>query len=202
MQNNRKSADDKIPSNFEGIFVYNRSMSESFKDMLAVGGKLNTLGRAEEIVQIVLADRSRLDELFECLFNDDAWIRMRAVDALEKVCRVHPEWLSPYIDQLLHEVAAIDQASIQWHLAEMFRKVELSPSKRQQAIDIMKRNIAKNSADWIVSSNTMETLAQYARSEYVTREEIIPLFKIQQTHHSKAVVKRATKLLDEFAVAD
>lgn len=202
MRNSNRYTYDKSPSNFEGDFIYNRCMSESFKDILTVGGKLNTLGRAEEVVQTVLADQSRLDELFDCLFDDDAWVRMRAVDALEKVCRVHPAWLSPYIDRLLYEVAAIDQASIHWHLAEMFRKIELSPSKRQQAIAIMKRNITKNSADWIVSSNTMETLAQYARSGYVTREEIVPLFKIQQTHHSKAVVKRATKLLDEFAAAD
>lgn len=166
--------------------------------MLAEGGKKNTLGRAEEVVQIVLADQSRLDELYSCLFEDDAWLRMRAIDALEKVCRVHPEWLEPYVERLLGEVAAIDQASIHWHLAEMFRKIELTPDQRKRAIALMKRNISSNTADWIVASNTMETLAGFVADGMVSAKELVPLLEVQQTHHSKAVVKRATRILDQL----
>lgn len=173
-------------------------MAEAFADMLTEGGKKNSLGRAEEIVQIVLADHSRLNELYQCLFEDDAWVRMRAVDALEKICRVHPEWLEPYVERLLHEVAAIDQASIQWHLAQMFLEIDLSPAQRKQAIDIMKRNIATKEADWIVASNTMDALARYVSDDMLPLSELLPLLKVQQTHHSKAVVKRATRLLDEL----
>lgn len=170
--------------------------------MLAEGGKRNTLGRAEEVVQIVLADSSRLDELYQCLFEDDAWLRMRAIDALEKVCRVHPAWLELYVDRLLDEVAAIDQASIQWHLAELFREIDLSPRQRQQAITIMKRNIARSSADWIVASNTMETLAGFVADGILPAAELMPLLEIQQTHHSKAVVTRATRIVMQLKASD
>ena len=173
-------------------------MTENFAPMLAEGGKKNTLGRAEEVVQIVLADQSRLDELYECLFEDDAWLRMRAIDALEKVCRAHPEWLEPYVERLLGEVAVIDQASVHWHLAEVFRAIELTPDQRKQAITLMKRNIGNSSADWIVASNTMETLARFVADGIIPAQELIPLLEIQQTHHSKAVVKRATKLLAQL----
>ncbi len=173
-------------------------MAEAFADMLTEGGKKNSLGRAEEIVQIVLADHSRLDELYRCLFEDDAWVRMRAVDALEKICRVHPEWLEPYVERLLYEVATIDQASIQWHLAQMFLEIDLSPAQRKKAIDIMKRNIATKEADWIVASNTMDTLARYVSDDMLPLSELLLLLKVQQGHHSKAVVKRATRLLDEL----
>lgn len=170
----------------------------NFAAMLGEDGKKNSLGRAEEVVQIVLADQSRLDELYLCLFEEDAWLRMRAVDALEKVCRVHPEWLEPYVERLLDKVAVIDQASIQWHLAEMFREINLSDSQRQRAIALMKHNISSNEADWIVASNTMETLASYVRDGILPSSDLIPLLEIQQTHHSKAVVKRATRILDEL----
>lgn len=173
-------------------------MNQDFATMLAEGGKKNTLGRAEEVVGIVLADHARLDELYRCLFEDDAWLRMRAIDALEKVCRAHPEWLEPYVERLLSEVAAIDQASIHWHLAEIFRKVELTRDQRERAIALMKRNIASNSADWIVASNTMETLALFAADGTVPVQELIPLLEVQQTHHSKAVVKRATRILEQL----
>lgn len=173
-------------------------MREDFAAMLAEGGKKNSLGRAEEVVQIVLADQSRLNELYNCLFEDDAWLRMRAIDALEKVCRVHPEWLEPYVERLLGEVAAIEQASIHWHLAQMFGEINLTPDQRERAIALMKRNISSNSADWIVASNTMETLAGFVADGTVPAKELMSLLEIQQTHHSKAVVKRATRILDQL----
>ncbi len=172
-------------------------MAEKFADIFKEGGKKNTLGRAEEVLQIVANDHSHLDELYQCLFDDDAWVRMRAVDTLEKVCRVHPDWLEPYVERLLNEVAAIDQASIQWHLAELFTEINLSPDQRDRATKIMKRNISSKDVDWIVASNTMGALAKFVADNILPASELIPLLKIQQTHHSKAVVKRATRLLDE-----
>ncbi len=74
-------------------------MDGNFVEMLAVGGKSNSLGRVNEVIEIVLHNEPRLNELYDCLFDKDAWIRMRAADALEKVCREHPDWLMPYIDR-------------------------------------------------------------------------------------------------------
>jgi hypothetical protein len=171
-------------------------MSEAFATVLAVGGTSNSLGRAEEVVRIVLADESRLDELFECLFEDDAWLRMRAVDALEKVCRVHPDWLKPYVGRLLDDVAAIDQASIQWHLAQMFGEIDLAAAEKKHAIAMLRRNLADTRVDWIVSSNSMETLVRFVEDGDMAATVLVPLLQIQRTHRSKAVVKRATRILE------
>ena len=102
--------------------------------MLIEGGKTNSLGRVNEVIEIVLQDKSRLEELYSCLFNDDAWVRMRAVDAIEKVCRVSPDWLEPYIDRFLDELAVSTQPSIQWHLAEIFGEVDLTGPQKERVI--------------------------------------------------------------------
>lgn len=170
-------------------------MVEDFKSMLAEGGKKNTVGRAEEVVNAVLADSARLDELYECIFDDDAWIRMRAIDALEKVCRVRPDWLKPYVDKLLNEVAVIDQPSIQWHLPQIFTEVELSASQLSRAVELMKCNISTLDVDWIVSANTMTALVELAKHNLVSVDEVIPLLEVQTEHHSKSVSKKAYNLL-------
>lgn len=173
-------------------------MAESFKEIFAVGEKRNTLGRAQEVVDIVLSDRSHLDELYNAIFDDSPWIRMRAIDSLEKVCRVHPDWLEPYTDRLLTAVASIEQPSVQWHLAELFREINLSPNQRERAIAHLKQNIKDTSVDWIVAANTMTTLTIFVKNGYIVKEEVLPLLNTQQKHHSKAVVKRAVKLFDEI----
>ncbi len=45
-------------------------MAEEFEAMLT-GGHPNSLGRTLEVVDAVLADRSRLTELVACYFSDD-----------------------------------------------------------------------------------------------------------------------------------
>jgi len=174
-------------------------MVGKFAQLLSVGGKSNSLGRSSEVVETVLNDKYQLDELYSCLFDDNEWVRMRAGDALEKVCRVHPEWLKPYSARLIDRVSAIKQPSVQWHLAQMLGEIDLNPVEAKKASILMKQNLGNKSVDWIVASYSMETLAKFARDKVIEPNEVIPLLLIQQAHHSKAVVKRATRLLGEFS---
>jgi hypothetical protein len=173
-------------------------MNESFADMLAVGGKTNSLGRAGEVLRIVLGDESRLGELYRCIFDPDAWVRMRAIDTFEKVCRVHPEQIEPYIDRFPEELATSTQPSILWHLAELYGELELNEKQKDFAIKWLKRLLSTKDVDWIVAANAMNTLAQFVREGTIPPDEMVPLLRVQQGHKSKAVVKRAVKLHDEI----
>jgi len=174
-------------------------MAETFIEMLAVGGKSNSLGKVNEVIEIVLADQLRLDELYDCLFDEDAWIRMRAADALEKICRQHSEWLQPYIDRLSTDLATSTQPSIQWHMAQIYGEVELTKEQKEFAINWLKRLLSTKEVDWIVAANAMDTLVQFAKTGALSTTEVIPLLKIQQKHRSNAVIRRADKLLAELA---
>jgi TPR repeat protein len=172
-------------------------MKEAFADILATG-KPNSLGRTDEVIEAVLQDKSRLDELYACLFHDDAWLRMRAADALEKVCRQHPEWLLPHIDKFQEELARSNQPSIQWHLAQIYSQVDVSPEQKQKAIQWLENLISTVEVDWIVAANAMDTLVQFAKDGSVTEKQVISLLRVQQGHKSKAVVRRADKLLNQM----
>lgn len=171
---------------------------EIFKDILQVGGKTNSLGRADEVISIVLNDQSKLDDLYECLFADDAWVRMRAADCLEKVCRVHSDWIETYIDRMLAELTTSSQPSIQWHLAQIFATVRLSDDQRKQATVWLKGLLSTQEVDWIVSVNTMKTLLQFYRDKQVLRHDIMLLFELQQQHKSSTVRKKAALFLQDL----
>jgi hypothetical protein len=53
-----------------------------------------------------------------------------APDALEKVCRQHPDWLEAFIDRFSNDLATSTQPSIQWHLAQIYREVDLTPAQK------------------------------------------------------------------------
>jgi TPR repeat protein len=173
-------------------------MHESFAAILAVGGKSNSLGRASEVIEAVLHDKARLKELYGCLFNEDAWVRMRAADSLEKICRVHPDWLELYIDRISKDLAGSNQASIQWHIAQIYRQVALSASQKHFAINWLEKLLSSAQIDWIVAANAMDTMAQFVRSGSVSKTDFRALLKIQCQHKSNAVIKRASRLLHEL----
>ena len=57
------------------------------------GGNPRSLGNTGRVVDLVVRHPARIDELGGCLFSDDEIVRMRAGDALEKICRQRPELL-------------------------------------------------------------------------------------------------------------
>lgn len=128
------------------------------------------------MVALVLGNRTRLHELYACLLEDDESIRMRASDALEKVCRQRPAWFQAYLPQLFTEVAPIDQASVQWHLAQILGEVELTPKQRAAVCRILKRNLVEKK-DWIVVNYSMETLAKLSQDDRQLRTELLVILK-------------------------
>ena len=173
-------------------------MIETFTQMLSFGGKSNSLGRAHEVIEAVLADQSRLNELYDCLADNDAWVRMRAADSIEKICRVHPDWLLPFIDRFESELSMTKQPSIQWHFVQIYSEVDLTSKQRKFAIGWIKKLLSQADVDWIVASNGIKTLAKFAGDGFVTKSELKAILLILQKHKSKAVVKQATTMLEKL----
>ena len=164
------------------------------------GGHPNSLGRTEEVVGLVLADGSRLEQLLGCLDDPDEVVRMRAGDALEKVCRERPEWFEPRVDQLLGEIGAIPQPSVQWHTAQMLGHLHarLDAEQRQRAVARL-RGYLTGSDDWIVLNVTMEVLAEWSRADAELAEWLLPELERLLADDRKSVAKRAAKLHAELA---
>jgi hypothetical protein len=171
---------------------------ESFEEILTVGGKTNSLGRAGEVMDVVLKDHSRLDELYACVSADNPWVRMRAIDSFEKICRTHPEWIEPYIDKIFRELTLSTQPSIQWHLAQIFAATKLSAEQKGKALAWLKGSLATTDVDWIVSVNTMKALLKFNHDGLVSDDELLALFKIQEQHASKSVRKKAEMFIGKI----
>ncbi len=170
-------------------------MAETFSEILIVGGKTNSLGRANEVIEIILKDKNRLNELYTCLSNNDPWVRMRAIDAIEKVCRQHPDWLTSYIDRFQTELASSSQPSILWHLAQIYSQVKLSDEQKLNTINWLKNLLSTKEIDWIVSANAMKTLVQFTNDGSIPTADTVALLQVQQNHTSNSVVKKANKFL-------
>lgn len=173
-------------------------MPEPFAQMLE-GGHPNSLGRTAEVVTIVLGEPARLEELFATITDPDAVVRLRAGDALEKVCRERPDWFVEHVDRLLDDLGQIDQPSIQWHVAQMLQHLrdDLSQDQARRATALLQRNLS-GSTDWIVLNVTMDVLIEWTRHHPALADWLRP--ELERLRHDRrpSVARRASRRLAEL----
>ncbi|MEM9259455.1 MAG: hypothetical protein AAGA62_07390 [Bacteroidota bacterium] len=171
----------------------------SFEQRLT-GGHPNSLGNTIEVVEEVLADHTKLAELFNCYWSKDEVVRLRVSNALKRVAKAEKGWLIPYLDRLIEEVSLIDQASTKWTLSQLFLLYtkELSAAQRKEATTIMRRNL-ETSEDWIVLSQTMVTLGEWTKTDDKIRKWLLPMLEDRTTDERKSVRGRANKIVAALA---
>ncbi|MCI4671267.1 MAG: hypothetical protein MRZ79_24215 [Bacteroidia bacterium] len=165
----------------------------SFEEMLT-GGHPNSLGRTVEVVELVLENDNLFTELFNCYFSKDEVVRLRVSNAMKRLAKERKDLLLPYIDRFIGEISHIDQASTQWTLSQLFLLLEkdLSENQRQNALGIMKRNLEIHQ-DWIVLSQTMETLGKWAAKDSDLGLWLLPHLDRLELDERKSVSKKASK---------
>ncbi|MEL7006288.1 MAG: hypothetical protein AAFN93_26710, partial [Bacteroidota bacterium] len=156
----------------------------------------NSLGNTIEVVEEVLAEPVKFDQLFNCYFSSDEIVRLRVSNAMKRVCKANKPLLIPYIGRLINEISLIDQASTQWTLSTLFGELEKSMSVDEQraAEKIMRKNLA-NHKDWIVLNTTLDTLSKWAKKDDDLKEWMRPHLDRLATDDRKTVAKRANKIL-------
>ena len=170
-------------------------MTQDFEEMLT-GGHPNSLGRTLDVVQAVLDDRSKHQDLYQCYFSEDEIVRLRVSNAMKRVTIEHPDWTMDFMDGLQSDVAAIDQPSTQWTLALLFDLTRdlLSKQQHAKAIEIMQNNLA-NHRDWIVLNNSMKVLFDWSLDDPELKTWLKPHLEHLQNDNRKSVATRAKKLL-------
>jgi HEAT repeat protein len=110
------------------------------------GGDRRSIGRANAVARAVVRHPQALPELAAGLWHADPVVRVRAADALEKVSREEPTWLTPLRAELLTLAAETTEPELRWHLAQMLSRTGLSGSRRTRLVRILKRYLRDRSA--------------------------------------------------------
>lgn len=160
------------------------------------GGDRRSIGRANEVVAEVLADRTLFSGLCAGLVADDPVVRARAADAVEKISAVHPEYLRPYRRQLVGELARCQQKEVRWHVAQMLPRLRWSGRELQHVCDILQSYLRDPSS--IVKTFAMQALADLARQTPVLRPAILRQLQNLTVNGTPAMRARGRKLLTQL----
>jgi hypothetical protein len=158
------------------------------------GGDSRPLKGVTRVVDDVLHDPARFDELMQAMAHDDGVVRMRAADAAEKISRTDAECLQPFKSTLLLAAAMAEQPSLRWHLAQIVPRLRLDAAERKNAVAIFRRYLGDSSA--IVKTCAMQGLADLALADASLRTSIVPVLRKATETGTAAMRARGTKLLE------
>jgi hypothetical protein len=164
------------------------------------GSDRRSIGRSGEVVAEVLADPRLFGILFEGMLADDAVLRMRCADAVEKITARRPNLLQPYKKALIQKVAMIDQQEVRWHVALMIPRLKLTKAERRAVVSFL--NDYLNDKSKIVKTFSMQALAEIAGQDSDLRASIVPQLEALTRTGSPAMQSRGRKLLAKLKSMD
>ena len=151
----------------------------------------------QPVIEAVLHNPTRVGELFECIKDEDEYVRMRASDALEKVCRSDTSIVQPLKTRILNEMSVIDQPGVQWHYAQIVDKLQFNPEETTKVIRKLQSNF-ETYDDWITRNITMEVLGNFALHDEDLRAYLVPKLQELTKDRRISISSRALKILKKL----
>jgi HEAT repeat protein len=175
-------------------------MSDTLDIIGALSGiDRRSIGRANDVVAFVLRHKSALPELVGALASENAIVRMRASDALEKVSAKHPEWLSPHAESILDAAAKRDEQEVCWHAAQILPRLDLTPDQQDAAVRLLFGFLDKPSR--ILRSFALTGLVEFAIRNAVPQDRVMREVRRARTSGIPSLEARARKLAKRLGSA-
>jgi HEAT repeat protein len=159
-------------------------------------GDRRSIGRANEVVSFVLRNEAALPDLVAALRNDNDVIRMRAADALEKISAIRSDWVTPFADDLLDAVAIWNQQEINWHVAQILPRLDLTQVQQDRAICVLFGFLAEQSR--ILRTFALTGLVEFSMRDPCLRDRVIPEVQSAAASGIPSLEARARKLIQRM----
>jgi hypothetical protein len=158
-----------------------------------MGGDVRSLGRSRRLVDALVRDPSKFDEVFKEIFSDDPVVRVRAADVVEKVTRTRPELLRPFKRTLIERAAVMEDPKVRWQVLPMLVRVRLSAAERDRVREILLESLQSRSS--ILRTVALQTLWDLSDGDAGMREEVRGVLAEAMVSGSAAMRARARILL-------
>ena len=165
----------------------------TLSDWLAVGD-LRSDGLAPQVAALVAENPDLLADLLEALANGHDIVRGHAADAIERVSRLRPAYLSSHLDPLLSQAIGDPVPMVRWHLAMLLGNLGIAgfyDERLTQTLVVLLNDRSNFVKSWAISSLCLIG-RQVPHSSALILESIAPL----QQDASIAVRHRALKAVD------
>lgn len=138
------------------------------------GGDLRSVKRNQFVVSSI-KNQQEFDELFRLMVHKDRLVVMRAADAIEKITKDKPTYLTKHKKVILDLASLAENKELQWHLAQLMPRLTLDKIEFEHALSTLMQWAMDEKCSRIVRVNSLQALHDLAliRSEYNVHLELL-----------------------------
>jgi len=160
------------------------------------GGHPNSLGNTLQVVDAVLGNTDKMQDLFLCYQSDDETVRLRTSNAFKRIFRAKSDLFKKWKKRFIKEVAEIDQPSAKWTTIQILNELfdQLDEKEKTQSVEICLRYL-RNEEDWIVINQSLNFMRNHLERFDFKDPEMMKVLIFFVDDERKSISKNAEKLL-------
>src|SRR5438067_590269 len=109
---------------------------------LLSGGDRRSIADSNRVRALVESDSSLVKELVALTEDDDWLVAQRAIDLLEKLAHVHPDWVAPHKKVFIGPLAKSDKWEIRLQIVRALPLFRWSPVQAKRVEAILLENVS------------------------------------------------------------
>jgi hypothetical protein len=166
---------------------------------LLKGHDLRSIGKANEVVELVTRHPDLFDDLFNGIFHEDKVIRARCADAVEKVGRKYPGYIQKKKSIIFNNLHKFEQKEVRWHIAVILGYIQLTKKELEKAVEILFKWLNEEESI-IVKVMSMQTLADFAGMDKKLLNPVLAEIDRQMINGAPAVKARGRKIIRNLQI--
>jgi HEAT repeat protein len=165
-----------------------KRIAASFRELLS-GGDRRSVAKADRVLDMIRADRTRVPELVELAQDRDWLVSMRAMDLLEKLAQERPDWIAPHKRVFISDLADSDKWEIRLQIVRALPLFRWKPDERRRAVEILLRDIEHPQK--FVKAWALDSLATLAQGDATLMPAVSRSIREFERSGSRALASRA-----------
>ena len=141
-----------------------------FVKVIGYDGRRSTTN-VDKVITYIDKNPKSFTKLLKLLLSENELLRMRAIDAIEKISRGKIELLTPHKSMFLNKVALINQKEIRWHIAQILPRLSLTKHQLNKAYKLFV-NIYILDESKIVQTFTLQALFDISLQHGTYHDEV------------------------------
>lgn len=169
-----------------------------FREQLS-GGTRTSVGEADEVIQKLLEDPSRLSEIYGLFLDEDPVVAMRASYVAMRVAEQNPGSVKTFANGLLKNLHLYKQQELRWHVPQLLVHLDLTKTQRRRAYDVV-MEWAETDKSKIVGYYSFQAAADFAEMDQDLLQDFIPRIKAANKTGAKSIQNRCKKIAKQLDI--
>ncbi|MFM6984188.1 MAG: hypothetical protein ACKOXF_08640 [Chitinophagaceae bacterium] len=152
-------------------------MSKILYEQLLNSGDLRGIEGVDVVIKMV-QNQADFDILFSCLKTRNRLIVERTADAIEKITRVNPDYLSKHKNSIINYCRIAQNKELKWHLSQLLPRLLLDNAEFREMSQLLEEWVRDRNESKICRVNALQSLFDLSVLHKKSQEHFILLMDV------------------------